>query len=43
MMFDESMFFICVTCSLPVIAFVLDMAESIKKARRKRRALRREP
>ncbi len=40
MMFDESMFFICVTCSLPVIGFVLEMAESVKKAKRKRRASR---
>ncbi len=40
MMFDESMFFICVTCSLPVIAFVLDMVESVKRAKRKRRASR---
>jgi len=37
MMFDESLFFIMVTCSLPVIAIVLDTAEHIKKACRRRR------
>lgn len=33
----EGLFLICAFCSLPVIAFVLDAAEGIKRAAKKRR------
>ncbi len=39
-MFDESLFFIFVTCSLPVFAFALDIADYIKRNMRKNKQRR---
>ena len=35
-MYNETLFFILATCSLPLFAFVLDMAENAARAKKKR-------